>query len=470
MSIQWSGSGPELLVRLDRGGGAPLRVQLEGELRTAIRSGRLAAGERLPSSRMLARELGVSRGLVQECYAQLQAEGYISGHAGSATRVAAAASEPVAPPVMPARPSARAAIDFRPGTPDLTSFPRGDWGWAMRDALRTAPADALGYSEPRGSEWLRNVLAAYLRRVRGAVADPERIVICSGFSQGINLVMRALGARGVRAIAFEDPGHAARRENAALAGLEAIPVPVDEKGIRVDMLAATEARAVLLTPAHQHPTGVLLAPERRQALIQWAAERDAMLIEDDYDAEFRYDREPVGSLQGLAPERVVALGTVSKSLAPALRLGWSVCPAGLTEAIAVAKERDDDGSPMLEQLALARLMESGRFDRHLRRMRMQYSQRRDAVVTALGRHAPEVRLSGLAAGFHAVIGLPDHWEEDAFVRAAAERSVRLYPMSRYRMDGASRPPEIVLGFGNVSSSQIERGIAILGDVLSANGV
>lgn len=371
MPIQWSGLGPDLLVGLDRHSGVPLRAQLEGELRAAIRSGRLAAGERLPSSRSFARELGVSRGLVQECYAQLQAEGYITSHAGSATRVAAAASEPPAPAVQSAPSARRAAIDFRPGTPDLTSFPRTDWAWALRDVLRQAPSDAFGYSDPRGSEWLRTVLAAYLRRVRGAVADPERIVVCTGFAQGINLVMRALGADGVRVIAFEDPGHAAKRQNAVAARLHPIPVGVDEDGIEVDALTSTDARAVLLTPAHQHPTGALLAPRRRQTLITWATERDAILVEDDYDAEFRYDREPVGAMQGLAPERVVLLGTVSKSLAPALRLGWIVCPASLTEAIAAEKERDDDGSPMLEQLALARLIESGRFDRHLRRMRAQ---------------------------------------------------------------------------------------------------
>jgi GntR family transcriptional regulator / MocR family aminotransferase len=466
VSIQWSGLGPDLLVRLDRQGREPLRVQLEDELRDAIRAGRLAAGERLPSSRMLARELGVSRGLVQECYAQLQAEGYITGHTGSATRVASAAREAPPSATLTAAPAQRFAIDFRPGIPDLGSFPRSDWGWALRDALRSASNDAFDYPEPHGSRRLRDVLAAYLRRVRGAAADPERIVICSGFAQGINLVMRALASHGVREMAFEDPGHAGRREDAAAAQLKPIAVAVDGGGIRVDALASTQARAVLLTPAHQHPTGVLLAPERRHALVRWAAERGATLIEDDYDAEFRYDREPVGAIQGLAPEHVIGLGTISKSLAPALRLGWIVCPPALEDAVVREKKHDDDGSPMIEQLALARLIESGRFDRHLRRMRAQYAERRDVLVGALKRHAPQVELGGLAAGFHAVAHLPDHVEEKELIQAAAERSLGLHPMSRHRMDGAASPPQLVLGFGNLSAAQIERGIAILGELLA----
>jgi GntR family transcriptional regulator/MocR family aminotransferase len=464
VAIQWAGLGPELLLRLDRALPDPLRVQLERELREAIRSGRLAAGERLPSSRELARELGVSRGLVLECYAQLGAEGYLTSRGGSATRVADAAHGPPAP-VQPAAPPRPFAVDFRPGTPDLTSFPRRDWAWAMRDVLRDAPADAFGYGDPRGSRRLREVLVAYLRRVRGIVADPERIVICTGFAQGLNLVIRALARHGVREMAFEDPGYAEQRDAARLAGLDVAAIPLDERGIDVDALRATRARAVLLTPAHQSPTGLLLAPDRRQALVEWAGERDATIVEDDYDAEFRYDREPVGAVQGLSPDRVAALGTVSKSLAPALRLGWIVSPPGLAAAIAEEKDRDDHGSPVPEQLALAKLIESGRFDRHLRRMRAVYGERRTVLVDALRRHAPQVELHGLAAGFHAVARLPDGHDEQEVVTAAAERSVRLYPMSEFRASGATEPPELVLGFGNLGDGQIERGIAVLGELL-----
>jgi GntR family transcriptional regulator/MocR family aminotransferase len=465
VAIQWAGLGPELLLRLDRDGADPLRVQLERELREAIRSGRLAPGERLPSSRKLADELGVSRGLVLECYSQLQAEGYLTSHTGSATRVAAAAHEPPAP-AEPAPPAERFAISFRHGTPDLRTFPRRDWAWAMRDVLRTAPAEAFGYPDPRGSRRLSEVLAAYLRRVRGVACDPERIVICTGFAQGLNLVARALARRGITEIAFEDPGYDEQRTIARHAGIRVTPVGLDAGGIDVEALAATRARAVVLTPAHQWPTGVVLAPERRQAVIEWARERDATILEDDYDAEFRYDREPVGALQGLAPERVAAFGTVSKSLGPGLRLGWIVCPPALAGAIAEEKARADHGCPTLEQLALAKLIESGRYDRHLRRMRAVYSQRRKVLVDALRRHAPEVELRGLAAGFHAVARLPDGVREQEVVAGAAERSIKLDPMSTFRASGATEPPELVLGFGNLSDGEIERGIAAIGDLLS----
>ena len=468
MPVQWAGLGPELLVRLDREASEPLRVQLEQALRGAIREGRLAAGERLPSSRALARELGVSRGLVLESYAQLQAEGYLTSHGGSATRVADAAQEPP-PPEKPAPPEREFALEFRPGTPDLASFPRKDWAWGVREVLRSAPADAFGYPDMRGSHELREVLAAYLRRVRGAVADPERMLICGGFAQGFNLICRALAGLGSGSMAFEDPGYADQRAIAAHAGLGVEPVALDEGGLRTDGLAATRAQAVLLTPAHQSPTGVVLAPERRQALIEWAVERDATILEDDYDAEFRYDRDPVGAMQGLAPDRVAYMGTASKSLAPGLRLGWIVCPAGLMEGLMEEKWNDDHGSPMLDQLVLARLIESGRFDKHLRRMRAVYASRRRALVDALARHAPEVELRGLAAGFHAVARLPDGVDEGAVVSTAAERSIKLHPMSEYRADGATEPPELVLGFGNLSEGEIERGIEAVADLLRGRG-
>jgi GntR family transcriptional regulator / MocR family aminotransferase len=462
--IQWSGLGPEILLELDRDRPEPLRSQLERGLRDAIRSGRPEPGERLPSSRELARELGVSRGLVLECYTQLQAEGYLASRGGSATRVATGAEAPPGPP-PPQATQARPAIDFRHGQPDLASFPRRDWAWAMREACASAPAAELGYGDARGSEALRVVLAAYLRRVRGAVAEPERIVICSGVQQAVNIVIRALAQRGMKRVAFEDPGHPDHRAGLALVGVESVAVPVDECGVDVDALEASGAGAVVLTPAHQSPTGALLAPERRQALLAWAADHDATLIEDDYDAEFRYDREPVGALQGLAPERVATLGSVSKTLAPGLRLGWVVCPPKLAEAIAAEKRMEDRSSPALDQLALAALIESGRYDRHLRRMRGVYAARREALMDALGRHAPELELRGLAAGFHVLVLLPDGVEEHEVVRAAAERSVGVYGLRDNIFGDLDWPPALVMGFGNLAEGAIERGIASIADLL-----
>ncbi|MEU6625841.1 PLP-dependent aminotransferase family protein [Streptomyces litmocidini] len=465
MPLEWSGLSPELLLVVDRDSGEPLRTQLELRLRDAVRTGRLRVGERLPSSRELARMLGVSRGLVQECYAQLQAEGYLVTRVGSATRVAAGAAPPPATAPAAAAPS-RLLADFTWGVPDLSGFPLADWLWATREAARAMPKSALGYGDPRGSAELREVLAGYLRRVRAAAADPERIVICAGYAQGLGLALRALAGAGVRTVAYEDPGSPATVSSAASwAGVSAVPVPVDEFGIDVRALAATDARAVVVTPAHQWPTGVVLAPERRLALIEWARSRDAVIVEDDYDAEFRYDRGPVGALQGLAADRVISLGTVSKSLAPALRIGWMVCPAALTGAVVEQKRLSDRGSPTLDQLALATLVESGRFDRHLRRMRATYAARRSALVAALAEHAPGVGVTGLAAGFHAVARLAGPADERAVVAAARARSVGLYGMSACRTSPAPGPVRLVLGFGNVGERAVTAGIAAVGDLL-----
>ncbi len=484
MPVEWSGSGPELLVELDRSRGSdvrPLRAQVEHQLRAAIQSGRLAGGERLPSSRELAAQLGLSRGLIQEAYAQLQAEGYLSARGGSATRVAPSstgrpAADPTrspdlrpgsSPPPMPSDATRRYPVaNFESGVPDLGLAPREEWAWAVREACRSAPNIAFDYGDPRGNRHLREVLAAYLRRVRAVDTVVDNVVVCAGFAQGLTLVLRALGRQGYTRVAFEDPGAVAYiSRTAQAAGSEAVPVAVDERGVDVDALAASGARVVVLTPAHQWPTGVVLAGERRLELVAWAREHDAFVIEDDYDAEFRYDREPVGSLQGLAPDRVVALGTVSKSLAPALRLGWAVLPAAIVAAVADGKDIADRGTPGLDQLALAALIESGRYDRHLRRMRAEYSARRDAVVEAFATHAPQVRISGLAAGFHAVAHLPDDVNERQVIEQAAELGVGVYGMSTNRSNHDTRPPQLVIGFGNTSVRAIQAGIEAIAPLL-----
>lgn len=466
MAIEWTGLGPGILLRLDRQCQQPLGMQLQRELRDAIRSGRLSAGERLPSSRTLARELGISRGLALECYGQLQAEGYLTTRLGSATRVAPSAS-PVHEASRPISTEPRLAIDFRGRLPDLTSFPRHDWLWAIGEAIREVRPAAFDYSEPRGNHVLREILSAYLRRVRGAVADPQNLVICTGFAQGFNLVLRALARVGIRNVAVEDPGDAENRSMATHAGLQAVPVRVDASGVDVDMLASTGARAVILTPAHQAPTGVVLSPDRRHALIKWANDCNGFIVEDDYDAEFRYDRQPVGQIQGLVPGRVIGLSSVSKTLAPALRIGWIVCPSDLTEIIASEKHLSDRGSPGIDQLALARLIESGRYDKHLRRMRALYEGRRTILINALSKYAPHVQLSGLAAGFHAVAHLPRGTDETAVVSRAQAKSVGLSGMSSYRWNGDTHPPQLVLSFGHLSEKAIERGIAAVADLIQA---
>jgi GntR family transcriptional regulator/MocR family aminotransferase len=475
MAIEWSGLSPELLVRLDRSVSQPLRAQLEASLREAIRDGRLRGGERLPSSRELARELGVSRGMVQECYGQLLAEGYLTSRTGSATRVADIKERPA--PVTPAsaredRGSALIA-DFRSGVPDLSSFPRTDWAWAVRQACEEVPSADLGYGDPRGSAVLREVLAGYLRRVRAAAADPGQMIISTGFAQGVNLVLRALSREhGVSCVAFEDPGYGSAQSDetvrAAVAmGLRTTYVPVDEEGLVVSALAESGAQAVVVTPAHQSPTGVVLSPGRRHALVDWVHRAEGYVIEDDYDSEFRYDSDPVGTLQGLAPDQVFLIGTASKALAPAVRLGWVQAPSPLAQAVAEEKEMSDRGSCTLDQLALATMLTSGRYDRHLRRMRAVYAARRTALVEAFARHAPGTRLTGLAAGFHAVAPLPPSADEAAVIAAARERLVGLYGISAYRGNpDAPAPPALVIGFGNVGERAIDPAIAAISDLLS----
>jgi len=471
MAIQWSGLGPQLLLRLDRGGGQPLRSQQEEGLRDAIRSGRLQGGERLPSSRELARELGTSRGLVQECYSQLLSEGYLTSQLGSATRVAMGAyPAPAEPPPRPA-PAPRLIADFRIGVPDLASFPRGDWVWATREACGSMANLDLDYGDPRGSAVLRGVLAGYLRRVRAAAADAGHIVVSTGFAQGVVLVLRALAQAGVGCVAFEDPGPGGGDSSETVQavgamGLRTVHVPVDDLGIDVAALEDSGAQAVVVTPAHQSPTGVVLAARRRHALVEWANRNDGFIVEDDYDSEFRYDREPVGVLQGLAPGRVFTIGTASKALAPAVRLGWVLAPPSLAAAVAEEKRISDRGSSTLDQLVLAALLESGRYDRHLRRMRAVYASRRTTLIDVLARHAPGVRLTGLAAGFHAVADLPAGAGEQAVVVAARERRVGLYGMGGFRSTRAAGPPQLVLGFGQVGGRAIEPGIAAVADLLN----
>jgi GntR family transcriptional regulator/MocR family aminotransferase len=354
--------------------------------------------------------------------------------------------------------------DFASGVPDLSSAPRTDWAWAVQEVCRHAPNAAFDYGDPLGIPELRETLAAYLRRVRAVDATSDQVLVCNGMAQGLSLVLRALQP-GV--VACEDPGAiATARAAASSSGGTVVPVPVDDQGIDVAALAATDARAVIVTPAHQWPTGVVLAAQRRRDLLAWARDRDAVVLEDDYDAEFRYDRDPVGTLQGLAPDHVVALGTVSKSLAPALRLGWAVVPRRLVEELGHLKDTTDRGTSALDQLALARLIESGRYDRHLRRMRGEYARRRTALVEALAEHAPDVPLTGLAAGFHAVAHLAEGNDVDALIARARERGIGLYSMGATRSDRSPSPPRLIFGYGNTPVRDIRAGIAAIADLLS----
>ncbi|MER7755553.1 PLP-dependent aminotransferase family protein [Kitasatospora sp. NPDC097643] len=430
-------TGNDLHLDLPATGGR--RAALMAALREAIRSGRLAPGTRLPPYRSLAADLGLARNTAAEAYAELVAEGWLTARQGSGTTVAERAES--APPARSRRPSARPGPvhDLRQGQPDAASFPRGAWLAAARRALTAAPNEAFGPGDPQGRRELRTVLADYLARARGVRTDPDRIVICSGFAHGLRLLFggttAVLPPAETGPLAVESYGLAFHRGLLAAAGVATVPLPLDENGAQVGELPQhRDVRTVLLTPAHQFPTGGPLHAGRRAAVVDWARGRGGLVLEDDYDGEFRYDRQPVGAVQGLDPERVVYLGTVSKSLSPALRLGWMVLPDHLVDRVLAAKGQREGWASALDQLTLAEFIDSGGYDRHVRRMRRRYRDRRDQLVGALAAAAPHIEVSGIAAGLHAVLRLEPGTERPVLA-AAAQRGLALDGLADYRHPG-----------------------------------
>ncbi|MEV6650438.1 PLP-dependent aminotransferase family protein [Streptomyces sp. NPDC051219] len=454
MTESWATFGADLHLELS---GSGLRAGLMDALREAVRTGRLAPGTRLPSSRSLAADLGIARNTVADAYAELVAEGWLTARQGSGTRVAArsvprrtaaARSGPRRAAVL------RPAYSLMPGSPDLAAFPRTAWLAAARRALTAAPNDAFGYGDPRGRIELREVLAGYLARARGVYAEPERIVTCSGFVHGLMLIAKVLRQRRVRDVAVESYGLDIHWNLLTDAGLRIPALPFDATGTRTGELGALRhAGAVLMTPAHQYPVGVPLPPDRRAAAVDWARSTGGLILEDDYDGEFRYDRQPVGALQGLDPDRVVYLGTASKSLAPGLRLAWMVLPAHLADEVAEAKGETDWVCGALDQLTLAEFMASGAYDRHVRSMRLRYRRRRDQLVAALAERAPGLQVTGIAAGLHAVVELPPGTERSV-IQAAAWQGLALVGLSRFRHQASTVPARdaLVVGYATPPDS------------------
>ena len=409
--------------------------------------------------------------MVTDAYEQLTAEGWLAARRGAGTVVAAGAAE--APPRE--EPQRRAAVrfDFTATTPDVALFPRRLWARAIAHAAAEAPDTELDYGSGFGSLALREALAGYLGRVRGTAAAPSAIVICAGYLQATRLLFAVLAERGARRVALEDPSLSDHWDAAVRAGLEAVPVALDGEGLRVDALDASGAEVVVVTPSHQFPTGAVMGAERRHALLDWAQAGERLVVEDDYDAEFRYDRRPLAALQGLNPARVVYVGTASKVLAPALRLGWILAPAALAPALAVEKLAADSGSPALDQLALARLIASGDHDRHLRRVRRAYAQRRDRLVAALARELPEGKIEGAAAGLHLVLALPVALDPLRLRRAAAAHGVVADDIGervRSPAGAASGPTKLVLGYGRVPTAGMDAAVAGLAAALRDAGL
>jgi GntR family transcriptional regulator / MocR family aminotransferase len=407
--------------------GTRVRLGLESALREAVRTGRLAPGTRLPSSRALAADLGLARNTVAEVYSQLVAEGWLTARTGSGTSVAERRAVDPGPGVAVRHEMPVPRYDLRPGVPDLSAFPRRAWLATARKVLAAAPDRLLGYPDPRGLPQLRAVLAGYLARARGVAADPEHIVICAGFTHGLAVMCRALASAGAGTLAVEAYGHQAHRDIAAAQGLRLRPLPVDGQGAVLGETAGADA--VLLTPAHQFPLGVTLHPQRRREAARWGG----VVIEDDYDGEFRYDRQPVGALQALAPDRVVYAGTASKSLAPCLRLGWLVVPPSLMDAMTVELAAAPSAPSGLDQLTLAEFISSGGYDRQVRRARLEYRRRRDRLAAALRRQG--LHVTGIAAGLHAVLELPGTDTERQLVARAARRGLALQGLESFRTAG-----------------------------------
>jgi GntR family transcriptional regulator / MocR family aminotransferase len=461
MAVHQSIRGSELLLDIDRSSGTPLHGQLENALRAAVRSGRLAAGTRVPATRVLAGELGCSRWVVVEAYLQLGAEGYLRARAGGGTVVA------VQPAPVPARRRPPAAapspvvIDFEPGLPDLAAFPRSAWLRALQQTVRGFPSSGLDYGQAAGAASLRQALAGYLARSRGVQASADDIVACAGVTHGLTLLCEVLRGHGHRSIAVEDPGWPQLRNAVRRAGLDPVSVPVDGEGILVAALRRLPARAVLVTPAHQFPRGVVLSAARRAALLAWARERDAVILEDDYDAEYRYDRRPVGALQGLDPPRVAYLGSVSKTLGPGVRLGWTVPPAPLLAAVLQLRAGGDPPPATLDQLTLAQLIDTGSLDRHLRRTRAAYLSRRNALRASLAEHLPGASAEGVEAGLHLLVRLPADADEPALVAAARRLGVHVAGLADYHHDLDAGGPGLVIGYGKAPEHQIADGVARL---------
>lgn len=431
---------------------------LRDGLRDAVATGRLEPGTTLPSSRTAAAGLGVARGTVAAAVDELVGEGVLESRPRSSVVVADLDRRPRGAAAGPAGPGPGAERPASVGAPDPALFPRAAWARAVRDAMRELPDAELGYPDPQGLLGLRQALAAHLRTARAAPVEAEDVVVVSGVAQGLALLGEVLAGGGSgRRVVVEDPASPGVVAQLRDSGLEVVPVPVDDRGLRTDALP--DAAAAVVTPAHQFPLGVVLAPDRRRELVAWAQDGGRLLLEDDYDAELRYDRQPVGALRGLDPEHVALLGSVSKLLSPALRLGWVVAPAGVREALVDAKRRADLGCSVPEQAAFARLIADGAYARHLRRARLTYKRRRGLLLDALARDAPHLPVEGVAAGLHLVVRLPDGDGEARAVSALRGAGVPAEPLSGTSAHPGARG--VVVGAARVQGTAVPRVVQIL---------
>jgi GntR family transcriptional regulator/MocR family aminotransferase len=448
----------ELLVELDRSSREPLRRQLEGRLRAAIEDGSLPDGTRLPSSRSLAQQLAVSRGVVVDAYDQLIAQGFLVSRPRQVPVVRAGVVTRPPPP----RPASPYRFVLSPNAPDLSLFPRRLWLQATAEAMRDLPNTELDYpADSRGAAELRAALADYLSRVRRVRVSVDNLILTLGFLHSLDLLLRGLALRGVRRIAVESPSVPEQVAMAHAHGMEVRPIPVDQAGLVVAELPDSDAQAVIVTPAHQFPLGTVLSPERRRSLADWARQRDALIIENDYAAEFRYDGPPIGAVQGLVPEHTVYLGTTSKTLAPAVRLGWIAAPSHVTSALADTPLAGSGGFTGLTGHVFARLLLSGRYERHLQRCRRGYRRRRDALVEALSAQLPQLRVLGAAGGLHLTLQLPPGCDAGLIAATVRAAGIDIRPLSAYAHTPIRQDPGLVMGYGRLPLSGVPGVVAAL---------
>jgi GntR family transcriptional regulator/MocR family aminotransferase len=465
----WANSGSRDL-HLDLGptitpGTRGARELLLTALRDAVRSGRLTPGTMLPPSRTLAADLGLARNTVAEAYAELVAEGWLASRQGAGTWVVNVAG--TGAPAIPRGVRVVPTHDLMPGSPDVSEFPRAAWVAATRRALTNAPTGALRMGDPRGRPELRGALAEYLTRARGVRTSAESIVICAGVRHAIELLARAVGGP----IAVEAYALHIFRDAISAIGVSTLPIGLDENGAVVSDLDALDVRAVVLTPAHHNPQGVALHPARRTAVVEWAQRTGGYIFDDDYDGEFRYDRQPIGALQALDPDHVAYLGSASKALSQTLRIGWMALPEDLIEPVIEAGGGHQFYVDAISQLTMADFISSGQYDRHIRKMRARYRRRRDALVEAL--RGFDVEISGLAAGVNALLKLPDGSEPEV-LRRAGEAGIALHGLSRMRhpLAGQDVPDRdgIVVGFAAPSEHAFAAAVEALCTVLRASSL
>jgi GntR family transcriptional regulator / MocR family aminotransferase len=447
----------------------PLHVRLTAAIRTAIRAGRLPLGGALPPSRTLAADLNVSRWTVTRAYGQLVTEGYLAGRAGSATRVCWSPEPddaPVARAVTPHRP---VRYDLAQCAPDFRAFPQAKWIESIRTAAQAAPFDQLGYPEDGGESRLRTVLADHLNRRRGAAAAPGTMTIFTGAGPAMAQLSRALAEDGHTHIGVEDPGSSRLWQAARSAGLELVPLPVDDDGLVTGELDAHPGlRAVCVGPAHNVASGCVLAPHRRSALLAWARRTGGLIVEDDYDSEFSWDGPALPAMHGTDPDRVALLGSMSRTLTPTVNVGWVVAPRRLVRSVRAAPQAPL-GPPALTQLALAHFLESGAYDRHLRASRQRFRARRNALVAALRRELPEYRIRGAEAGLHLLLELPAGTDRAGILAAAARRDMRLCDIDDTRFEPDPDEHRLQVGYGNLADARVGEAVTVLADVIRQAG-